>query len=151
MRLFIITPKKVVNLNSLANSLEKFHKNRDGLSIAFDDVLNYLIRFWDAVGTMMPTAFDTLVNYTVQRGVGAAAVNFLAYEIYRQRDDLRTASSDEIKKLLDTAGDFFKAEEWQRGGEFVQQYLGASRPKALAREILAEIGLDPRWPKPRPP
>ena len=92
-------PNKVITLNSLANSLEKFHKNRDGVSVAFDGVLNYIIRFWDAVRKLMPTAFDNPVIYTVQRGVGAAALNFLAYEIYRQRNDL-TSSSNEIQKLL---------------------------------------------------
>lgn len=140
---------KIATLNSLASSIEKFLKNHDDILIDAEEIIDYLSRFWNALSGLMVSAFENPATHVIQRGVGSNAVNHLAYEIYRQRPDLRSADEDELRSFLRQAEEFFQVRNWQRGSVFVQGYLGSTGPKNLAREILVKLDLEPRWPRQR--
>lgn len=135
---------RIATLNQLANSLRPFASNRDSVEIPADDAKMFLQRFWNGVNLCMPQAFDDAENYTVLRGLGCYALNLVAYEIYRQRTDLRVATQQEINRFLLGASTYFQPESWVRRGDFSEAYRGESRMRALGRDIFEGLALDPR-------
>ena len=135
-----------IGLASFVNSLQPYFSGRYPHKLSNEELRDYLIRFWHALNEIMPEAFQSPRDYVVQRTTGVYSLNRVGAELARQKTEVLTASSKEIKPFLEADRVHMNDNMWISGGELAREYRGHQRFRDLADEILTEMGLEPSRP-----
>jgi len=136
-----------VSLASFVNSLKPFFLVDYPHKLENVQLMDYLIRFWAALNSMLPNAFQHTKDYVIQKTTGVYSLNRVAAELARQKSVVLKASPKEIAPFLFVDKTHMDDTIWQSGGTLAREYRGHARFRDLADEILEAMGLEPSRPK----
>lgn len=136
-----------VSLASFVNSLKPFFLADYPHKLENVQLMDYLVRFWAALNSILPKGFESPRDYVVQRTTGVYSFNRVAAELARQKSHVLGAPSKDIELFLRADRVHMKDSMWIAKGELAAKYRGHQRFRDLADEILEEMGLEPSRPK----
>lgn len=137
----ISTGNQVVHIKSFVDSLQPILSRRSPVHMKTDDqLIQIILDYWSGIEQLMPNAFSSPKNYTIQGTVGVFVMHRVAArKVLRDCVQQNDISSAKVTQILQKAkAQYMKEDFWKVGG-VTKQYSSGSGVKELAQMIIGAL------------
>ena len=133
-----VTGNQLVSIKSFVDSLQPVLSRTSPVYMKTDDeLIQIILDYWSGIEQLMPNAFSSPRNYSIQRAVGVFIMHRVAakkvFDICIQENDL---SPTKVAQILGKVKTQYLSEDFWKVGGVTKQYSSASGVKELADNIM---------------